>query len=120
LLNVYRGGSLSQFIPDLPGKLEHRKVEQGLNRHPVTLAADSQLAKAIGKHEISTNTYHKQAVNRLGRGLRIVATASDGVVEGLEDPTFPLLAAVQWHPERLCDEEEHLALFRALVEKARG
>ena len=48
-----------------------------------------------------------------------VATAPDGVVEAFEDPTFPLFAAVQWHPERMNDEPEHLALFKLLVEKAR-
>jgi putative glutamine amidotransferase len=119
LMNVYRGGSLVQFIPDLPGKLEHRRLGDVVRRHPVKLEADSQVARAIGKTEVDANTYHKQAVKRVGRGLRVIATAPDGVVEGLEDPTFPLFAAVQWHPERLNNEADHLALFKLLVEKAR-
>jgi putative glutamine amidotransferase len=118
LLNVSRGGSLYQFIPDLVGKEEHRKVGEVLRRHPVTLEPDSQLARAIGKREISANTYHKQAVKTVGRGLRVVATSPDGIIEGLEDPNYPLLAAVQWHPERLADEPEHLAPFKLLVERA--
>ena len=118
LLNVSRGGSLYQFIPDLADKEEHRKVGEVLRRHPVTLEADSQLARAIGKQEISANTYHKQAVKTVGRGLRVVATSPDGIIEGLEDPSYPLLAAVQWHPERLADEPEHLAPFKLLVERA--
>lgn len=118
LLNVSRGGTLHQFIPDLPGKQEHRKVGEVLRRHPVTLEPDSQLGKAIGQREISANTYHKQAVDRVGTGLRIVATSPDGMIEGLEDPTFPLLVAVQWHPERLADETQHLSPFKLLVEKA--
>ena len=118
LLNVSRGGSLYQFIPDLPGKEEHRKVGEVLQRHEVKLVADSQIGRAIGKSEISANTYHKQAVKVVGRGLRVVATSPDGIIEGLEDPSFPLLAAVQWHPERLADEPEHLAPFKLLVEKA--
>ena len=118
LLNVHRGGSLTQFIPDDQSKLEHRRGEKEVRRHDVALSPDSQLGKAIGKERISANTYHKQAVKTVGRGLRIVATAPDGIVEGLEDPSFPLMAAVQWHPERLTDEAEHLAPFRLLVEKA--
>ena len=118
LLNVSRGGSLHQFIPDLPGKEEHRKVGDVLQRHAVTLEAGSQLAAAIGKREISANTYHKQAVKTVGRGLRVVATSPDGIIEGLEDPSYPMLVAVQWHPERLADEAEHLAPFKLLVEKA--
>lgn len=118
LLNVHRGGSLHQFIPDLEGKEEHRKVGEVLRRHAVKLEADSQLGQAIGVTEISANTYHKQAVNIVGRGLRVVATSPDGIIEGLEDPSFPMLVAVQWHPERLADEAEHLAPFKLLVEKA--
>jgi len=119
LMNVHRGGSLTQFIPDLPDKQEHRKVGTTLLRHAVHVEPDSQIGKSIGKTEISANTYHKQAINRVGKGLRVVATAPDGIVEGLEDPTFPLFAAVQWHPERLHNEEEHLAPFRLLVEKSK-
>ena len=68
---------------------------------------------------MTANSFHKQSINKLGRGLRIVATAPDGVIEGIEDPTLPLFTAVQWHPERLTDEREHLALFQLLVDKAR-
>ena len=119
LMNVYRGGSLTQFIPDIPEKLEHRRVGEVLRRHPVRLDPESLVARAIGKTEVDANTYHKQAVKKLGRGLRVIATAPDGIIEGLEDPTFPLFAAVQWHPERLYEEEDHLALFKLLVEKAK-
>lgn len=120
LMNVHRGGSLHQFLPDLDrdNPLEHRRMGEEHLRHPVTLDPESIIGKAVGKSEISVNTYHKQAVDRLGRGLRVIATAPDGVIEGFEDPTFPFFAAVQWHPERLCDEPEHLAPFKALVEKA--
>jgi hypothetical protein len=38
------------------------------------------------------------------------------VIEGFEDPTFPLFAAVQWHPERLIDDPEHLAVFKLLID----
>jgi putative glutamine amidotransferase len=117
VMNVYRGGSLHQFLPDLNLGLEHRKLPGELKRHPVQLDASSQLGKAIGKPEISVNTYHKQSVNRLGKGLRVIATAPDGVIEGFEDPSFPLFTAVQWHPERLTDEAEHLAPFKLLVER---
>jgi putative glutamine amidotransferase len=121
LMNVHRGGSLHQFLPDLAGAdpIEHRKVDPILKRHPVRLDPESAIGRVIGKTEVSVNTYHKQAVNRLGRGLRVIATAPDGVIEGFEDPSFPLYAAVQWHPERLADEPDHLAPFKLLVEKSR-
>jgi putative glutamine amidotransferase len=120
LINVYRGGSLIQFLPDedRPGALEHRKVGTELTRHPVSIDTKSELGAAIGKPTIQVNTYHKQSVRRIGKGLHVVATAPDGVIEAFEDPTFPLFAAVQWHPERLNDEPEHLAAFKLLVSKA--
>jgi putative glutamine amidotransferase len=122
LMNVYRGGSLIQFLPDeaREGALEHRKVGPELTRHPVKLDPQSALGAAIGKATIQVNTFHKQAVRKIGHGLKIVATAPDGVIEAFEDPTFPLFAAVQWHPERLHEEAEHLAPFKLLVEKASG
>jgi putative glutamine amidotransferase len=121
IMNVHRGGSMHQYLPDVArgDSIEHRKHPERINRHAVKLDPTSQIGKAIGKSEISVNTYHKQAANKLGRGLRVIATAPDGVIEGFEDPTFPLFAAVQWHPERLTNEPEHLAPFELLVEKSR-
>jgi len=120
LMNVHRGGSLHQFLPDLTrdNAIEHRKIGPILRRHDVTLDRDSLIGQTIGHTTISANTYHKQAINKIGHGLRVIATAPDGVIEGFEDPAFPLFAAVQWHPERLHEEPEHLALFRLLVDKA--
>lgn len=118
LLNVYRGGSLHQFLPDLGDKNEHRRPEEGIRRHPIKVEPDSALGKVLNKSEISANSYHKQAVKTVGRGLKVTAVSDDGVIEGLEDPTFPLLAAVQWHPERLNSEADHLAPFRLLVDQA--
>jgi len=122
LMNVYRGGSLHQFLPDVarPWAIEHRKMDGVPGRHPMKLDAGSALGRAIGRAEISVNSHHKQAADRLGRGLKVVATAPDGIIEGFEDPSFPLFAAVQWHPERLADEPEHLAPFKLLVETARS
>ena len=120
LMNVHRGGSLIQFLPDEYKAFEHRCLDKSCPpRHPITLDTDSQLGRAIGRREVSVNTYHKQAIRKLGRGLRVIATAPDGVIEAYEDPTFPLFAAVQWHPERLLNEPEHVAPFKLLAEKAK-
>ncbi len=120
LMNVYRGGSLHQFLPEVAREpmLEHRKVGEVVPRHEVKLDRSSIVAKTLGKSALDANSYHKQSIKKVGRGLRIIGTSPDGVVEGVEDPTFPLFLGVQWHPERLLDEEDHLAVFRLLVEKA--
>ncbi|MGE5610737.1 MAG: gamma-glutamyl-gamma-aminobutyrate hydrolase family protein [Bacillota bacterium] len=120
VMNVYRGGTLHQFLPDVAREaaIEHRRMDRDLPRHTVSIELDSQIGRAMGKREVLANTYHKQAVKRVGRGLRVVAQAPDGVIEALEDPMLPLFAAVQWHPERLRNEPEHLTLFKLLVGKA--
>lgn len=120
LMNVYRGGSLFQFLPDLdrPASIEHRKTNGNWTRHPVALRADSLPGKLLGKREINANSSHKQAVRNVGRGLQVIGTSPDGIIEGTQDPAFPLFLGVQWHPERLQDEADHLALFRLLVDKA--
>lgn len=128
LMNVHRGGSLYQFLPDVDraNPIEHRKAggelnraEAGINRHAIKLENASGVAPFLKQTEISANTSHKQSVNKVGRGLRIIATSPDGVIEGIEDPSMPLFLGVQWHPERLHDEPEHLAFFKLLVEKSK-
>jgi putative glutamine amidotransferase len=121
LLNVYRGGKLTQFLPDdnREEPIEHRRF--GLDwskRHAINLESDSAVAKFLGKTEVIANSSHKQAVKVPGKGLRVIATAPDGVIEGIEDPSMPLFVGVQWHPERMSDEGDHLALFKLLVDKA--
>ncbi len=120
LMNLARGGSLIQFLPDHPREnpLEHRRLsdEDWARRHPVRLAG--ALAERLGADGLSVNTNHRQAVGRLGEGLRAAAVAPDGVIEAVEDPAMPLFLGVQWHPERLLDEAGHLALFRLLVSRS--
>jgi putative glutamine amidotransferase len=123
LMNVHRGGSLEQFLPDRGGEdsLEHRKGDApGGTRHPVRIEPGTILSTAIGKNEVVANSRHTPAVNRLGKGLRANAYAPDGVIEGIEDPSSPLYLAVQWHPENLSKDPEHLAPFKLLIERASG
>jgi gamma-glutamyl-gamma-aminobutyrate hydrolase PuuD len=119
LMNVQRGGTLHQFIPALSTDIEHRKLDRGwAPRHEVTIEPDAIIARAIGKTRVQANTSHKQSINQVGKGLRIIARSPDGIIEGIEDPTLPLWVGVQWHPERQHDEPDHFALFKLLVEKA--
>jgi putative glutamine amidotransferase len=119
LMNVHRGGTLTQFIPDLlpDSPIEHRYRGDDGFRHEVTVAPGTVLADVVGRAgSITVNSRHKQAVHQLGRGLRANAVAPDGVVEGFEDPSLPLFLAVQWHPENLsAAHPEHLAPFARLV-----
>lgn len=117
LMNVSRGGSMRQFIPDEPRNppIEHRKVQDSWPTHPAAVESDTLLHGIVGASLIEVNSSHKQAMGRIGQGLRVAARAPDGVVEALEDPSLPFFLGVQWHPERMIDSKTHLALFERLV-----
>ena len=119
-LNVARGGTLHQHLPDRPGvTLEHRQRESGETvTHPVEITAGSRLARLMGKRVAKVNSFHHQAVDRLGIGLRAVAWAPDGVIEGIEAPARDFMIGVQWHAETLVQRREHAALFKGLVQAA--
>lgn len=115
-LNVACGGSLHQHIPDLPGTLEHQDTTYR-SRHPVTAQAGSRVAQLLGER-FAVNTSHHQAVHRLGAGLLATARAPDGVIEACELEGAPFVVGVQWHPERMLDDEPQRRLFAALARAA--
>lgn len=114
LMNVRRGGSLIQHLPDVVGHDEHR----GGTLQQYSAEPDSYLVKIVGNPNISGKSYHHQAIQRVGEGLRVTAHAEDGTVEAIEDPNLPFFVGVQWHPERTPDAESTQALFREFVRKA--
>jgi len=121
VLNVARGGSLVQHLPDVTEQ-SHRERERYADEiHAVEVQADSRVAEAMGLTTGRVNTLHHQAVDELGSGLRIVGRGDDGVVEAIEVVDGPRAIAVQWHPELLPHLPGHPELFRWLVlEASRG
>ncbi|HEY7259593.1 MAG TPA: gamma-glutamyl-gamma-aminobutyrate hydrolase family protein [Gaiellales bacterium] len=111
LLNVARGGDLVQH---LEGDT-HKGPPGTYTRHSVTVLPGTHLAGVLGT-DAHTHSCHHQAPGRLGEGLRVAATAEDGTVEAIEDPTARCVVGVLWHPEE--DEEGGAALFEALVDQA--
>ena len=120
VLNVARGGTLFQHIPDDPGVPAHGRPGEagGARTHPVRLDAGSLLADVMETTEVTASCHHHQAIDALGDGLRVVGRAADGIVEAMElDGAFVL--AVQWHPEDTAgDDRAQQRLFDALVRKA--
>ncbi len=121
-LNVARGGTLHQHLPDVTdGSIEHRqKAPARRSTHEVRLQSASALAAVLGATATRVNSFHHQAVAVLGDGLRAVGHAPDGVVEAIEATDRPHYRGVQWHAETLVERSLHLALFTGLVAAARG
>jgi putative glutamine amidotransferase len=117
VLNVARGGTLHQHLPDVVGETIHHRQTQRSSEptHGVTIAPDSRLAAILGRRETRVNSFHHQAVDVLGDRLRVTARAEDGTVEGVEAVDRRFVVGVQWHAECLVDLDEQAALFSALV-----
>jgi putative glutamine amidotransferase len=119
-LNVYRTGTLLQHIGSPINHEAGRKVAVA---HTVEVDSGSALAKVLpnAERKIAVNSSHHQSADVVGDGLRIVARCpDDGIIEAVEG-TSPdhFVLAVQWHPERLMEDESSQAIFRALVEAAK-
>ena len=122
VLNVALGGTLLQHIPAVTGRdhcLRDRAYEIV---HGVAVTPGSVLEAVAGPGEIPVNSLHHQAVDTLGAGLRAVAWAEDGIVEGVESDGLGRLLGVQWHPELLTGpgHARHEGLFAWLVSEAAG
>jgi putative glutamine amidotransferase len=117
-LNVVRGGSLHQHLPDISTQIAHRQQSAGETTcHPVEVDPASRLAATIeAAEEIEVNSFHHQAIDRLGDGLIVSARAPDGTIEAVEDPGRPFVIGVQWHAEALVHRPYEAALFRRFVE----
>ena len=113
-LNVKRGGDLIQNIPDI----ETAEVHTGGVMQDYQLDQNSLLAKYASTDHMTGKSYHHQAVGRVGEGLKVVASAEDGIIEALEDPSKPFLIGVQWHPERTAEDGPTAELFRNFISKA--
>jgi putative glutamine amidotransferase len=100
VLNVALGGTLHEHIPDVRETDMHRSADGTWTRHAVQVEERSQLADAMGAAHVETYSGHHQAVKQIGDGLRVTATAPDGIIEGLEQPGRAGMIAVQWHPEK--------------------
>jgi putative glutamine amidotransferase len=124
VLNVALGGTLVQDIPSQwPNALAH---SQTAPRHEATHAVKimgegTLLGRVLGALEVEVNSMHHQAIKQLGDGLREVAWAPDGIVEGVEMPGDErFVLGVQWHPEELVPHDPAARnLFEALIAAAR-
>ncbi len=114
-INVKRGGSLIQHLPDVVENDEHT----GGTLQPYELVGASKLSTFAGTERVEGKSYHHQAVARVGSGLAVVAKHDDGTVEAIEDASKPFFVGVQWHPERTPEDAATQNLFRSFVEAAR-
>lgn len=113
LINVIRGGSLIQHLPDQQGAGEHRDgVRQEYQ------VSGGHLQEAVKATQVAGESWHHQAIRELGSSLKVTAKSDDGTIEAVEATDRPWLVGVQWHPERSLNDPGNKELFAAFVSAA--
>jgi putative glutamine amidotransferase len=116
MLNINRGGTLIQHLPDVVGDNRYRKGNAEFNPAEVAVEDGSILGSLVGQKVSNASMYHHQAIDQLGEGLIVTAKTEDGIIEAVELANHPFGVAVQWHPEQTLED---LRIFEGLIEAAR-
>lgn len=118
LMNALRGGTLWQHLPEqMPSTVAHEQEgARSTAGHSVAVCPGTLLHRVLGQSALGVNSTHHQGVRTLAPGLRVNATADDGLVEAFDDPAHPFYLAVQWHPEAMAAPHERI--YRAFIEAA--
>lgn len=118
LINVALGGSLFQDINQLSEfNVSHLQAptRECFKTHQIKIKEGSKLSSFLPETCL-VNSYHHQAIKKLGDGLLATAYSSDGLIEAFESQAQRILA-VQWHPEMLWRyHEDERQLFKYIVE----
>lgn len=114
-LNVMQGGTLIQHVPDRVG----HELDRGGTLQRYRIESGTQTAQLLGP-SATGQSWHHQAIDRVGDELRVTAFNEDGTIEGIESTRRPWMIGVQWHPERTPEDPNTVQLFEAFIEAARG
>ncbi len=117
VMNIARGGTLRQHLPDEVGHEDHRRVPGSFDGadHEVRLADGSLAARAAGEVDHGTKSHHHQGIAAVGDGFVETGWSTlDELPEAIEDPQRRFALGVQWHPEA----DPTSRLITALVEEA--
>ncbi len=118
LVNVARGGTLQQHLPESLGTERYRIGGGVFAENQVAVARDTALAEVLGEDSVSVRSYHHQGIDRLGEGLVAAAHSDDGLVQAFVDTEGGShVVGIQWHPE---EDAEDRRLFEDLVTQARA
>jgi putative glutamine amidotransferase len=115
ILNIARGGTLTQHLPDRLGNESHRPDTVKMTTHDVQISGASKLGRVLGE-AAQVPASHHQGIDRIGSGLLTVAWTPDQVIEGVELQGHRFGLGVQWNPE----DGDDPRLFEALVTAAKA
>ncbi|HDZ35747.1 MAG TPA: gamma-glutamyl-gamma-aminobutyrate hydrolase family protein [Thermococcus sp.] len=130
VINVALGGTLYQDLSEIPKAIKHdwelKLIGPSQRVHGVRIKMNSKLYEILkdgldiestNEVYLRVNSFHHQAIKRVGEGIRPVAYAVDGLIEAIEstEDAEGLILGVQWQPEYLPEMDR---LYEALVRAA--
>lgn len=123
MLNIVSGGTLFQSIHSQRKEpvMQHLQIADRTHRsHPVKVEKTSRLYELLQEDEFKVNSFHHQALNKVGESLRVVARATDGIIECVESTKHTFVFGFQWHPEEFAVEgdEPSKRVFKAYIQAA--
>ena len=122
ILNIACGGTVFQDLHSQDFEpINH--MQTSLSRkdvsHKVFFSEKSRVGKLLGSFAF-TNSFHHQAIDRLGKDLIVSGKTGDDVIEAIEMPSHSYVVGVQWHPECMLDRSSNMKLlFHALIHHSR-
>ena len=122
ILNVACGGTIYQDLNQLDMETINH-MQTSLSRrdisHKVFFTPKTRLHRMFGDFAY-TNSFHHQAIDRLGSGLIISGATGDNIIEAIELPSHTFTVGVQWHPESMLETASNMKqLFHALIHYAK-
>ncbi len=121
ILNVACGGTIYQDLERVGFPVvNHMQTSQRRRdiSHQVLFQPHTRMHRFFGDYAF-TNSFHHQAIHRLGKGLIATGLTGDNIIEAIEMPSHPFIVGVQWHPESMLETAPNMKqLFYALVHHA--
>lgn len=116
VINVYYKGSLIQDIPSQYDTiLKHSQDEErNVGTHSINIVKDCFLGKKEEQYKV--NSFHHQAIKKLGESLEIIAYSEDGIIEAVQNED---VIGVQWHPECMMEDAFHRHIFEVFLNKCK-
>jgi putative glutamine amidotransferase len=114
MINEVMGGSLEN-IPDKA----HLQEEAGAQpSHKIFVESETILHHAIQSEEVEVNSFHSQAIDKVGKGLKITSYSNDKVIESMEGNSSHFILGLQFHPEFIVGSEKMSNIYRSFIRAA--
>lgn len=119
IINVAFGGTLYQDLSYVEsGTIKHWQDSRRSGRAHKIMMTEGSTLKAIYGEELMVNSFHHQCIKNLASGFKVTAKANDDIIEAIESERDNYKLAVQWHPESMTSDADHLfKIFEYFIKK---